>query len=279
VLDPAKISSETQGQQTNTGSILGTPHYMSFEQAMSDKGVDHRTDIWAMGVMVFEALTGRRPLVYDTLGQMYAGFLQGSVPSIREFVPDLPRDMADVLDRCLAKERDQRHADLGPLVEVLEKYSDPSVRGAATGGVVVEAPVSAPVETAASSLTASVGAASGQRRSRTPRLAFGLLALVIVGGAGAGTFALTRHPTARAQTPDLLAPSVTTPSVVAPAAPPPATSEAAVASTPGSAPVTSHAARPRVAPGTPRTPPSADVTAPHPTATPTKQGIYETPPY
>ena len=182
VLDPTKISSETQGQQTNTGSILGTPHYMSYEQAMSDKHVDHRTDIWAMGVMIFEALTGRRPMQYDTLGQMYAAFLQGTVPSIREFVPDLPEDCARVLDQCLAKQRDARLGDLRPLADVLAKYADPRVPGADAGGRVVEAPIQAADVATNEPLSSSVARASPKRRSRGVVLA----AAVVVGGAGIG---------------------------------------------------------------------------------------------
>ena len=107
---------------------------MSFEQAMSDKNVDHRTDIWAIGVMIFEALTGRRPMTYETLGQMYAIFLQGSVPSVREYLPDMPDDAAQVIDHCLAKQPADRLDKLGPLIDVLVKYSNPDVPGAKVGG-------------------------------------------------------------------------------------------------------------------------------------------------
>ena len=121
VLDPMKLGSDTRGQETSTGSILGTPHYMSYEQAMSDKHIDQRADIWARGVILFEALTGRRPVMFDSLGQMYASFLQGTVPSIREFLPDLPDDVAKVLDHCLVKTQEHRLDELGPLIEILEK--------------------------------------------------------------------------------------------------------------------------------------------------------------
>jgi len=77
VVDPAAIIAETQGGATNTGSILGTPHYMSLEQAMSEKDIDARADIWAFGVILFEALAGRRPLEFENLGQMYTLMLQG----------------------------------------------------------------------------------------------------------------------------------------------------------------------------------------------------------
>ncbi|KYG07299.1 protein kinase, partial [Sorangium cellulosum] len=146
VLDPTSISAETHGANTSTGSILGTPHYMSFEQAMSEKDIDHRADIWAMGVILFEALTGRRPLEFETLGEMYTAFLQREVPSIRSAVPDLPADVADVLDRCLRKRREDRLDDLGPLIEVLGRHADPASPGALAGGKVVGAlaPLAAP---------------------------------------------------------------------------------------------------------------------------------------
>jgi serine/threonine-protein kinase len=290
VLDPARISSETQGQQTNTGSILGTPHYMSFEQAMSDKTVDHRTDIWAMGVIIFESLTGRRPLTYDTLGQMYATFLQGAVPSIREFVPELPPDMADVLDRCLAKERTGRLDSLAPLIDVLEKYADPRVPGANAGGVVVPAPVRTSGEIAAA-LSASVQA-TAPRRSRMP-LAIAIVTMVAL-GAGGGVFALTRSGPAKTAQPDpppvlstpttgTTPPAGTTASTAPAASPPvvvpPVASPALTHPSPGTAgagPAGTHrqGAGNTASSGVVATPPTAT-----PTATATKQGIYEKPPY
>jgi serine/threonine-protein kinase len=191
VLDPTRLGSETQGQHTNTGSILGTPHYMSYEQAMSDKHVDQRTDVWAMGVILFEALTGRRPLVFDTLGQMYTSFLQGNVPSIREYVPAAPDDFAAVLDACLAKLQGARLSDLGKLVDVLEKYSDPAVPGARTGGRVVAAPVSGavaetptPLTTGAATATAIATQASARKRRQTATVgAIALLAVASISGA------------------------------------------------------------------------------------------------
>jgi len=124
VLDPTVINAETDGGETQTGSVMGTPHYMSFEQAMSDKDIDHRTDIWALGVILFEALVGERPLAFDTMGQMYQMFLQGAVPSVRERLPELDEEVATVVDHCLKKDRSERLPDLGPLIEVLEPFSE-----------------------------------------------------------------------------------------------------------------------------------------------------------
>jgi serine/threonine-protein kinase len=184
VIDPTSISSETQGGATNTGSILGTPHYMSLEQAMSEKDIDHRADIWAVGVILFEALKGRRPLEFENLGQMYTAFLQGSVPSAREAIPELPDDMAGVLDQCLHKRRDGRLADLGPLIDVLRRYTDPSARGAQAGGTVLgELPASktGPDTAAATTRTSTPADAAPHAKTRTRATAvLGVVAAALV---------------------------------------------------------------------------------------------------
>ncbi|WP_437318343.1 serine/threonine-protein kinase [Sorangium sp. So ce385] len=200
VLDPASISSETHGGNTSTGSILGTPHYMSFEQAMSEKDIDHRADIWAMGVILFEALTGRRPLEFETLGEMYTAFLQREVPSIRSAVPDLPADVADVLDRCLRKRREDRLADLGPLIEVLGRHADPASPGALAGGKVVGAlaPLAAPPRPAApAAVTDRGGPARSLRRAGA--------GAALLAALGVAAFVALRRPPADAPAPPVSA--------------------------------------------------------------------------
>ncbi|HLK37306.1 MAG TPA: serine/threonine protein kinase, partial [Polyangiaceae bacterium] len=187
IIDPAKLGSDTQGQPTRTGALLGTPHYMSYEQAMSDKRVDQRTDVWAIGVILFEALTGRRPLVYETLGEMYTIFLQGQVPSITRFVPDIPPEAAAVIDRSLAKLPADRASDLGPLIEMLAKYSDPTVPGARCGGRGVAG--AAPTENESTGAPLSKSLAGARRRGRKggarPAVVLAAVAsLAAVAGAG-----------------------------------------------------------------------------------------------
>ncbi|AGP34064.1 serine/threonine-protein kinase [Sorangium cellulosum] len=242
VLDPTSISAETHGANTSTGSILGTPHYMSFEQAMSEKDIDHRADIWAMGVILFEALTGRRPLEFETLGEMYTAFLQREVPSIRSAVPDLPADVADVLDRCLRKRREDRLDDLGPLIEVLGRHADPASPGALAGGKVVGAlaPLAAPPRSAA---PAAVSDRGGPARS-LKRAGAGAALLAAIGVAA---FVALRRPAA-----DAPAPLVSTSAAAerAPAPPASMSAEAAAgarASVPAPPPSPAPSAAPPVA--------------------------------
>jgi serine/threonine-protein kinase len=124
ILDPVELGAEAEGQPTRTGAFLGTPGYMSFEQAMSDKEIDRRTDIWSLGVILFEALAGRRPIAFETLGEMYAAFLQGSIPSAADAIPSLPADVASLLDRCLVRDKRERLGDLRPFIETLGGYAE-----------------------------------------------------------------------------------------------------------------------------------------------------------
>jgi serine/threonine-protein kinase len=135
ILDPAKIGAESAGHSTSNGLPLGTPHYMSFEQAMSEK-VDHRADIWALGVIVFEGLCGRRPLEFESIGEMYKAFWKRPVPRIRELVPALPLGVANVIDRCLKKRRDDRLDSLDTFIEAFAPYLDPHAPDGDVGGVI-----------------------------------------------------------------------------------------------------------------------------------------------
>jgi len=119
LMDPDGLNLVTQ---TNTGAVLGTPHYMSREQANGER-VDQRTDLWSFAVVFVEALSGKRPLHYESIPQMYTSFLQEEVQSAAELVRGLPPDVAAVLDACLAKQRQDRLDNFGPVVEVLEKCS------------------------------------------------------------------------------------------------------------------------------------------------------------
>ena len=85
----APASLGAKGQRTRTGSLLGTPFYMSPEQAQGNKEVDYRTDLWALGVIAFECLTGKRPFESEGLGDLVLSICVRPipVPSERGAVP------------------------------------------------------------------------------------------------------------------------------------------------------------------------------------------------
>ncbi len=114
---------------TNEGGIVGTPPYMSPEQ-WDGTDIDGRSDIWAVGIAMWEMLAGSRPIQADSLAEYRALATAGSpLPSIAT-VADVPRALADVVDRCLARDRDDRFATAGQLLEALTACVAASPRAA-----------------------------------------------------------------------------------------------------------------------------------------------------
>jgi serine/threonine-protein kinase len=103
---------------TRTGSMVGTPFYMAPEQAAGERDFDHRCDVWALGVIGFEALVGRRPFGGDNFGQIFKRIITEEPASLRQLLPDLPRNLADLIDDMLVKERTARR-DLAEVMTVL----------------------------------------------------------------------------------------------------------------------------------------------------------------
>jgi serine/threonine protein kinase len=106
---------------TRQGAVVGTLKYMSPEQWGIGVPIDHRTDIWAVGVMLFQMLSGRHPLPADQPPVMTALVKQPMV-KLADVVPDVPAALAEVVDRCLMKHRDERFADAKALLRALEPF-------------------------------------------------------------------------------------------------------------------------------------------------------------
>jgi serine/threonine protein kinase len=83
-------SGSIDGSNTKTGAMLGTPYYMSPEQAQGVKAVDHRSDLWSLGVIVFQALTGKLPFESEALGDLLVRIIVAPIPPASQFVNDLP---------------------------------------------------------------------------------------------------------------------------------------------------------------------------------------------
>jgi eukaryotic-like serine/threonine-protein kinase len=107
---------------TRRGTMVGTLPYMSPEQWGAAGGVvDHQTDLWAVGIILFEMVAGHHPLApragWDL---MLTGVIQEPMPSVRGACPNLPDELADVIDRCLQKPKEQRFGSARELLEALE---------------------------------------------------------------------------------------------------------------------------------------------------------------
>lgn len=93
---------------TATGQVLGTPQYMSYEQALGQTDIDARTDVWALGVILYEMLTGSRPFEAPNTNAVLAAIRKHDVRPIREVAPDVPIAIAQVVERCLSTNRSER---------------------------------------------------------------------------------------------------------------------------------------------------------------------------
>jgi TolB-like protein len=103
--NPADATMTSAGQ-TQVGVVMGTPAYMSPEQT-SGRSLDHRTDIFSLGVLLHEMATGQRPFHGNSSAELVSAILRDTAPPVTDIRPDLPSDLARVIRRCL--EKDPRH--------------------------------------------------------------------------------------------------------------------------------------------------------------------------
>ena len=104
---------------TRTHAIMGSPLYMSPEQMASTRDVDARADIWALGAILYELVTGRVPFQADTMPQLCGMILQEPVPPPRSVRADVPDALQDVILHCLEKDRTKRFQNVAELAVAL----------------------------------------------------------------------------------------------------------------------------------------------------------------
>jgi serine/threonine protein kinase len=108
---------------TGTGTMLGTPAYMAPEQVLGEKDIDHRADIWALGVILYECLAGVRPVRGSGLGQVATTLATEGVAPLAKVQPDLPREMTELVMHMLERQRDRRPQTLQSVQEVLSRFA------------------------------------------------------------------------------------------------------------------------------------------------------------
>jgi serine/threonine protein kinase len=254
----SKFDKELTGTHGDTkeGTALGTPYYMSPEQVSGDKELDARTDIYALGVILYECASGRRPFVADALPKLSVLIHEGNAEPLDALRPDLPAGFVEVVKRAMAKDPDERFPSVRELAAALVPF----------GGVALDETIPEPtrgvspsepprVEAKAASVAGSAMSIADEKRSRSRVVLAGVLGgAMIVGAALFAAVRLNGGAPAAQSTPAVAQPSM--PSAPSPItlAPAPSTSASTSPSTsPSASASTEPSARlgaPAIKPGT-----------------------------
>ncbi|WP_394841730.1 serine/threonine protein kinase [Pendulispora brunnea] len=115
---------------TTTETMIGSPEYMSPEQVVHAKSVDHRTDIWSIGVILYEMLTGVTPFIDNSLSGTIMAVMHRTPHPVRQLRPDVPAGLEAVLAHCLERDLSRRVADVTTLAHWLASFASAAMSAA-----------------------------------------------------------------------------------------------------------------------------------------------------
>jgi serine/threonine-protein kinase len=148
----AKLYGEARAEApeiTNQGAAVGTPAYMAPEQARGEPDLDGRVDVYALGVILYEALTGTKPHRGDSYNAVLFSVLTQSVEPVASRRPGLPGGLADVVDKAMARDRSERFANIGEFADALAHFcASRATNSVAPAEVVDESTNDEPIESA-----------------------------------------------------------------------------------------------------------------------------------
>jgi serine/threonine protein kinase len=113
---------------TDSGELLGTPSYMAPEQLERSRSVDQRADVYACGVILYHALSARRPFEAENLPQLMSSILEGTPQPLAALRPELSADLCEVVQRAMHRDLEQRHPDMEALIHALEPFAGEHAR-------------------------------------------------------------------------------------------------------------------------------------------------------
>src|SRR5688572_14803838 len=157
--------------RTATGAALGTPHYISPEQARGDKSVDGRSDVYSLGATFYHLITGQVPFQGSSIFEIIQKHLMEQLADPRDVRPEIPETVVQVVRKMLAKKPDDRHRDCAELIGDLERL------------LANQPPLTPPIDAALSSMALPRGAAAPKPAPRRNGilLAGSAAAVVLVG--------------------------------------------------------------------------------------------------
>jgi serine/threonine protein kinase len=121
----SKFANPGEENVTSESSILGSPLYMSPEQLMSARTADARSDIWSLGVVLYEFVTAHAPFQYERIAGLVAAILQKAPQPVNQWGVDVPSGLQAVLARCLEKDPAQRFPSIAHLAKALAPFGPP----------------------------------------------------------------------------------------------------------------------------------------------------------
>ncbi|MDB4993764.1 MAG: serine/threonine protein kinase [Myxococcaceae bacterium] len=158
------ISKVTGGDDlslTSTAEIVGSPNYMSPEQLRAARLADARSDIWALGAILYELLTGYVPFQAETLTQLCTMVLQDPPRPLHDLRADVPVGVINVIERCLEKDPDRRFQHVGELAQALSPFTSSSGSSAAERAMAVAGASGRSLSLRAESSSARIAVAGG----------------------------------------------------------------------------------------------------------------------
>src|SRR5262249_31945714 len=120
--------SGAQMAMTKTAAMMGSPLYMSPEQMESARDVDARSDIWAVGVILYQLVTGKVPFHGESLPELCVKIAMYPPQPIRDFLPDAPAGLEQVILKCLEKDRAKRYSNVAELALALLEHAPKEAR-------------------------------------------------------------------------------------------------------------------------------------------------------